>query len=94
MNGTLLTESEIDELLVKHPDWTRNGNGLERTYEFGSFVVAFAFMSSVALVSEHLFHHPEWRNVYGTVEIRITDHDAGGISTNDRGWLERVDGLS
>ena len=93
MNGILLTESEIGEVLTAHPDWTRHGDGLERTYEFGSFVVAFAFMSSVALVSENLFHHPEWSNVYGRVQVRITDHDAGGISTNDRAWVERVDDL-
>ncbi|MDG1409354.1 MAG: 4a-hydroxytetrahydrobiopterin dehydratase [Acidimicrobiales bacterium] len=93
MTGIQLTEEQINELLRGHPDWARNGDGIERTFEFGSFVAAFGFMSSVALISENLFHHPEWRNVYGTVQIRITDHDAGGISTNDLAWIERVDAL-
>ena len=93
MPGTLLTEAEIDELLAAHPAWTRDGERLRRTYECGSFVAAFGFMSSVALIAENLFHHPEWRNVYGTVEIAITDHDAGGISTNDRAFIEKVDTL-
>ena len=93
MPGTLLTEAEIDELLAAHPAWTRDGDRLCRTYECGSFVAAFGFMASVALIAENLFHHPEWRNVYGTVEIAITDHDAGGISTNDRSYIEKVDAL-
>ncbi|NCG38221.1 MAG: pterin-4-alpha-carbinolamine dehydratase [Actinobacteria bacterium] len=93
VTSTRLTEDQINELLREHPDWARNGDGVERTFEVGSFVAAFGFMSSVALVSERLFHHPEWSNIYGTVHVRITDHDAGGISTNDLAWIERVDAL-
>lgn len=93
MAGTLLTEAEIDALLRDHPDWTRDGNGLRREYVFDDFTAAFAFMTGVALVAERLYHHPEWSNVYNRVRIRITDHDAGGISTNDRDWIEQVDRL-
>jgi 4a-hydroxytetrahydrobiopterin dehydratase len=93
VTGIQLTEDQINELLSGHPDWERSGDGVERTFEFGSFVAAFGFMSSVALISEKLFHHPEWSNAYGTVQVRITDHDAGGISTNDLAWIERVDAL-
>lgn len=93
MPGTLLTDPQIDELLTAHPEWARDGDRLQRTYRFGSFVEAFGFMSQVALIAEKLFHHPEWSNVYGTVEIAITDHDAGGISTNDQAFIERVDAL-
>ena len=93
MAGTLLTETEIAELLAAHPGWERDGDGLRREFSFADFSEAFGFMSRVALVSERLFHHPEWSNVYNRVEIRITDHDAGGISTNDRDWVERVDRL-
>ena len=94
MPGTLLTEAEIDGLLAEHPEWTRDGDRLRRTFQFGSFVEAFGFMSSVALIAEKLFHHPEWSNVYGTVEVAITDHDAGGISSNDLLFIEKVDALS
>ena len=93
MAGTLLTEAEIDALLRDHPDWTRDGNGLRREYVFDDFTAAFAFMTGVALVAERLYHHPEWSNVYNRVRIRITDDDAGGISTNDRDWIEQVDRL-
>ena len=94
MPGTLLSEPEITTLLDAHPDWSRDGDRLSRTFEFGSFIDAFGFMTRVALLAEKLFHHPEWSNVYGTVEIAITDHDAGGISTNDRMFIERVDALA
>jgi 4a-hydroxytetrahydrobiopterin dehydratase len=93
MPGTLLTEDEIATLVSDHPGWTRDGDALRREFEFDDFSSAFGFMSRVALVSERLFHHPEWSNVYGRVEIRIIDHDAGGLSTNDREWIERVDQL-
>jgi 4a-hydroxytetrahydrobiopterin dehydratase len=94
MPGTLLSDPEIAALLDAHPAWTRDDVGLTRTYRFDSFVDAFGFMTRVAIIAEKLFHHPEWRNVYGTVEITITDHDAGGISTNDRDFIARVDALS
>ena len=91
--STLLSEPEIAALLEDHPHWQRDGNRLTRTYAFASFVDAFGFMTQVALIAERLFHHPEWSNVYGTVVIAITDHDAGGISTNDQAFIERVDAL-
>ena len=93
MPGTLLTEDEITELLSAHEGWERDGDGLRRSFELVDFTAAFGFMAQVALVSERLFHHPEWSNVYNRIEIRITDHDAGGISSNDREWIERVDRL-
>lgn len=93
MSKTLLTENEIDDLLTRFPLWHREENRLRRTFEFRDFIEAFGFMSEVALVSEKLFHHPEWSNVYNRVEIAITDHAAGGISHNDRAWIERVEQL-
>ena len=51
------------------PCGTCDGDRLQRTLKFGNFPEAFGFMSSVALIAERLFHHPEWSNVYSTVEI-------------------------
>lgn len=93
MPATLLTDAEIASLLEAHPQWELDDGGLRRSFVFDDFNAAFGFMTRVALVSERLFHHPEWSNVYDKIEIRITDHDAGGISTNDRDWIERVDQL-
>lgn len=93
MAGRLLTDPEIEDLLAGHPDWERDGDGLRRSLTFADFVGAFGFMTRVALVSERLDHHPEWSNVWNRVDVRITDHDAGGISSTDRDWIERVDQL-
>ena len=94
MAASLLNDDEIEKLLAEHPGWERDGDGLQRRFEFGDFNEAFGFMARVALVSERLFHHPEWSNVYNRVEIRISDHEAGGISTKDSDWVERVDRIT
>ena len=89
----LLTESEIEELLVEHPGWSRGEDRLERSYEFADFSEAFGFMTRVAMVAERLFHHPEWSNVWSKVSIAVSDHELGGISSRDREFVERVDAL-
>ncbi|MEZ5243761.1 MAG: 4a-hydroxytetrahydrobiopterin dehydratase [Acidimicrobiales bacterium] len=94
MPGTLLSENEIASLLREHDDWARDGAGLTREYVFRDFSEAFGFMAQVALIAERLCHHPEWSNVYNRVRIRITDHDAGGISSTDRDWIQQVDRLT
>lgn len=93
MAGTLLTDTEIDALLAEHPAWRRDGDALRRELRFGDFVEAFGAMAQIALVAEKLFHHPEWSNVWATVDVRVTDHEAGGISSNDRDFVEAVDAL-
>ncbi len=87
----LLTEAEIAELLVAHPEWRRDGDVLRRSYVFTDFRAAFAFMAHVALIAERLFHHPEWSNVYNKVELAVTSHDVGGLSARDHDFIERVD---
>ena len=93
MDDKLLSQEQIDELLAEFPQWQRDNGRLRRSYEFANFVEAFAFMTKVALVSEKLFHHPEWNNVYNRVNVAITDHAAGGISAKDRAWIELVERL-
>ena len=78
-----LNDAEIDAALAGLPGWVRRGDGLERTYRFADFVAAFAFMTHVALRAEKADHHPEWSNVYNRVEVRLTTHDAGGITDKD-----------
>ena len=79
-----LTDAEIDEALkILDEGWVRQPDALERTFAFPDFVAAFGFMSEVALVAERANHHPEWFNVYGTVRVRLTSHDAGGITSRD-----------
>jgi 4a-hydroxytetrahydrobiopterin dehydratase len=56
---------------------------IARTFTFKDFNEAFGFMSRAALVAEKRDHHPEWRNVYKTVEVVLSTHDAGGVTTLD-----------
>jgi 4a-hydroxytetrahydrobiopterin dehydratase len=56
---------------------------IARTFVFKDFNEAFGFMSRSALVAEKNDHHPEWRNVYRTVEVVLATHDAGGVTERD-----------
>src|SRR5712675_3522223 len=58
-------------------------DAIERTFSFKDFNEAFGFMSRAALVAEKSDHHPEWRNVYKTVEVVLATHDAGGVTALD-----------
>lgn len=64
-------------------DWTLNSGKLSKTFVFSNFIEAFGFMSKVALYAEKANHHPEWFNVYKTVEVHLTTHEVGGISEKD-----------
>ena len=56
---------------------------IHKSYKFSDFKLAWAFMNAVALKAEQMDHHPEWFNVYGTVDVTLTTHDADGVSTKD-----------
>lgn len=88
-----LGEEDIVASLADLPDWQRNNDGIERTVKFDDFVAAFGFMSSVALLAERANHHPEWSNVYNRVHIRLTTHDAGGLTQRDFRLAGEIDGL-
>lgn len=61
--------------------WEQKDNQLFRKFTFKNFSEAFAFMTRVALVAEKMDHHPDWNNVWNTVEIRLSTHDAGDVIT-------------
>ena len=88
-----LSPDEIDQRLGRLDGWTIQDGKLHKAYIFDSFVHAFGFMSSVALVAEAMNHHPEWFNVYNRVSIDLTTHDAGGISHKDFELAARADEL-
>ncbi len=74
-------------------DWTEADGALTRQFKFANFSEAWAFMSRVALIAEAMDHHPEWSNVYNRVDIRLTTHDAGGLTDLDRDMAKRIDSL-
>lgn len=74
--------------------WQETNNKLYRKYSFKDFSEAFAFMTRVALAAEKMNHHPEWKNVYNTVEIWLSTHDAGDIITDkDRKLAKKIDAI-
>lgn len=78
-----LDAAAVESELARLDGWSLDGAKLHKTYTFPDFVEAFAFMTRVAVLAEEQDHHPEWRNVYRTVEVHLTTHDAGGISERD-----------
>jgi len=83
MKVSKLDSQSISEQLGALEGWTLLDDKLHRALAFDNFVAAWGFMNQVALLAEKMDHHPEWSNVYGKVEINLTTHDAGGISSRD-----------
>lgn len=74
--------------------WTEKENTLYKKFSFKDFSEAFAFMTRVALAAEKMDHHPLWTNVYNTVEIWLSTHDAGNVVTEkDKKLAGKIDGL-
>ncbi len=61
--------------------WIEEKNRLQAKFKFKDFTEAFAFMTEVAAVVEEIGHHPNWSNMWDTVEFQLTTHDAGNIVT-------------
>ena len=78
-----LEPDEISARLAELPGWTIEDGKLHREFRFADFGEAFGFMARVALAAQELDHHPEWFNVYATVRVDLTTHDAGGLSPLD-----------
>jgi len=65
-----------------------------KTFRFAKFVEAFGWMTRVAIWAEKWNHHPEWRNVYATVEVTLSTHDADGLTELDMKLAKKMDALS
>jgi len=92
---TQLTAEERAAAMAELPNWSlaREGLAMERKFKFGNFVEAFGFMTRAAILAEKADHHPEWLNVYNKVEITLTTHDAGGLSSRDVMLAKEIDAL-
>jgi 4a-hydroxytetrahydrobiopterin dehydratase len=93
-----LTDAERDEHLPKLQEagWAivEGRDAVRKTFTFGNFVEAWGFMTKVALAAEKLDHHPEWSNVYKSVDITLSTHDVGGLSALDVKLARRIDALA
>jgi|ERR1700730_4124924 4a-hydroxytetrahydrobiopterin dehydratase len=78
------------------PGWSElaGREAITRTFTFKDFNEAFGFMVRAALVAEKSNHHPEWRNVYKTVEVVLATHDAGGVTSRDIKLAEAMNAIA
>lgn len=90
----LLGDDQIREFLDENPGWDREGDALVRTFEFDDFVAAMGFVTSVALVAEKAFHHPDLTISYNEVTLRLSTHSEGGLTEKDTGLAAEVGALA
>ena len=85
MRPARLSDKDRKAALKMLPKWgkVRGREAIARKFVFKDFNQAFGFMSRVALFAEKIDHHPEWSNVYKTVDVVLMTHDAGGITELD-----------
>lgn len=89
-----LTPGEVAMRLGPLEGWSvkeEQGGMICKSFVFSDFSEAFGFMVRAALVAEKMNHHPDWRNVYKTVEVSLTTHDAGGLTELDLKLAEAME---
>lgn len=82
--------------LATLPGWSfdESREAIAKRFSFADFVEAFGFLTQVALEAEKLNHHPEWTNVYRHVDIRLTTHDAGGLTELDLALARAIERIA
>lgn len=80
---TKLTDEQVNAFLAEHPKWRREGDELIRTYEFPTFLGGIAFVQKVAEQAEKDDHHPDIDIRWRKVTLKLTTHDAGGLTFRD-----------
>lgn len=86
-----LSHQQVDLQLEELAGWAREGDSIVKTYHFSDFIEAMSFMNQAAFYAESLDHHPEWRNMYNVVEVRLTTGDTGGITSHDIRLAKRME---
>ena len=79
---------------LRSAGWEVGDKSAKKTFTFKNFIEAFGWMTSVAIVAEKMNHHPEWFNVYKTVEVTLTTHDTDGLSDLDLKLAQKMDDLA
>jgi 4a-hydroxytetrahydrobiopterin dehydratase len=95
MAHPVLQPAELAAALDTLPGWERASEGaaIRKTFRFRNFVEAWGFMGKVALLAEKLDHHPDWSNVYRTVDITLNTHDSGGVTGLDITLARQIEAL-
>lgn len=86
-----LTQAQIEDRLAELPDWSQNGDLLQRTFNFDDFMAAMAFVNRIAELAEDFQHHPDILIRYNKVTLTLSTHDAGGITERDFKFAHATD---
>ena len=80
-----ISKTELEKKLKRLSGWklVNDRSAITKTFKFNNFQDAFSWMTSIAIYAEKKDHHPEWFNVYNTIEVTLSTHDAGGITSLD-----------
>ena len=89
-----LPQEDIQARLESFPDWSINGDALQRTFSFEDFLGAMAFVNRVADLAEGHHHHPDIMIRYNKVTLTLTTHDAGGLTEKDFTFARDTDGVA
>ena len=89
-----LTEEEVKSKITKLTTWEIRNNKLHKLFGFKTFNQAFSFMTSTAMICEKMNHHPEWRNVYGNVDVELVTHRMAGLTELDFELAEKMDKIA
>ncbi len=88
-----LLEEDIEKRLIRFPDWEYYENAIHAEFEFDNFKDCFSAMSRIAFECEALNHHPDWTNVYNTLNISLSTHDANGVTEKDFKLAEAIESI-
>lgn len=91
-----LSEADLTQALADLHGWhlVDGREAIHRTFTFHDFKEAFGFMTRAALEAEKADHHPEWANVYRTVDVTLSTHDAGGLTHKDIALARAMNSLA
>ena len=88
-----LSQEDIEKRLIRFPDWDYYDNAIHAEFEFENFKDCFSAMSRIAFECEAINHHPDWTNVYNTLNISLSTHDANGVTEKDFKLAEAIESI-
>lgn len=90
----LVGGSEIEAFLEAHPEWSRSGKEITRTYVFADFGEAMGFVTRVALDADKADHHPDIDIRWNKVTLTLSTHSEGGLTVKDLDLADTTDRLA
>src|SRR5579864_3279204 len=92
--STVLSDVEVQQALQKLPGWKKNGNAIERDFQFANFVQAMDFVNKIAEAAEAVNHHPDIHISYNRVTLSLISHDVGGLTQRDIRMAGKINELA